>query len=367
MTKCLKIGISGLGVGVDHALRMEKLNDGIITGMFDPDPSKFEQAVCRSKNRDQIIRFDSFEHMAFSPEVEVIVIASPNYVHAAQMEICAAAGKPVFLEKPIGATIAQAQSICASVKQSGIFCQVGLVYRYSPFFRKVMELLHSGLIGEIQLMYCHEFVDWVWQPDWRNSNELSGGALVEKNCHHFDIFNWALRDCVEPLHVSAFGGRNFYRDREIIDNASVNVEYANGVRANLMLCLFSKYTGLEFGFIGSKGKLICHMDGCEKPRQDSIIFYPKDHMCKDRTVYLVDYDMEFDACKINPEAIHATNWGHSGNVVEVKEFVECVREGRLPFCTVEIGLAAMRIPAAAELSIRENRVVTFTGTDHEAL
>ncbi|MBN2641198.1 MAG: hypothetical protein JXR78_06075, partial [Victivallales bacterium] len=115
-----------------------------------------------------------------------------------------------------------------------------------------------------------------------------------------------------------------------------------------------------FGFIGSKGKLICHMDGTEKPRQDTIVHYPKSHMCKDSTVYHIDYEMEFDNCKINPEAIHATNWGHSGNVYEVKAFVDSVNNNTRPFCDVQTGMKSILIPLAAELSIQENRIVNIS-------
>ncbi len=348
-----------MGVGVDHGLRLEKKGRGVITAVYDPDHNKVAPATARAELGNKIMVHNSFEAMALDDNVDVLIIGSPNYIHAGQVEFCAPLRKPVFLEKPIGANLAEADRIVKAVNFNNCLCQVGLVYRYSPFFTKCMEFLHTGLIGDIQMMWCHEFVDWIWQPEWRCNQSLSGGALVEKNCHHFDIFNWALKDAVSPQMVNAFGGRNYYHDREIIDNAFVNIEYINGVRASLALCMFSKYCGLKFGFIGTKGTLETQMDGSERPRRDLITFYPRNHERSDKMEIYVDYESEFRDCVISPQSIHGSNLGHSGNVNEVVSFADCVEQGKKPFCNVEIGRNSLLIPIAAEQSITESRTINI--------
>ncbi len=357
MKPLLRVGISGLGVGIDHGLRLEKKGLAQITAVFDPDKAKITSATDLMKLKGQVKIHDSFEAMVADATVDAIIIASPNCVHADQVEMAAPSGKAIFLEKPIGSDLAQARRIVHAVRKSGVICQVGLVYRYSPFFRRLAELIHGGLVGDVQLLWCREYVDWIWQPKWREDQLSSGGALVEKNCHHFDIFNWLLKDSIMPETVQAIGGRNIHKGREIIDNAFVNIEYENGVRANLALCLFTKYIGLSFGVVGSKGMIEAKMDGSEVPRRDLITFYPRNHEARDKTEYYIDYEAEFEGCQLRPLGVHGTGLGHSGNVNEVVAFADCANLHVDPICNVEIGLASLYIPVAAEKSIQEGRAV----------
>ena len=88
-----------MGVGVDHGLRLEKKGRGVITAVYDPDHSKVAPATVRAELGNKIMVHDSFEAMALDDNVDVLIIGSPNYIHAGQVEFCAPLRKPVFLEK----------------------------------------------------------------------------------------------------------------------------------------------------------------------------------------------------------------------------------------------------------------------------
>ncbi len=79
-----------------------------------------------------------------------------------------------------------------AARETGKVLQVGLVCRYAKIFRAMRRLIDAGRIGRPVLAWCHEFR--VPFPigrgrAWRYSQKLSGSALLEKNCHHFDLFN----------------------------------------------------------------------------------------------------------------------------------------------------------------------------------
>ena len=78
--------------------------------------------------------------------------------------------------------------------------------------------------------------------------------ILEKNSHHFDLFNWMLG--AKPIRVLATGGTNVLTDRELLDNAQVLVEYEGGLRATLEVCLFAPYGGdCEIGAVGNLGRI----------------------------------------------------------------------------------------------------------------
>ncbi|OQU73945.1 oxidoreductase, partial [Helicobacter pylori] len=126
--------------------------------------------------------------------------------------------------------------------------QIGLRYRYKPIY---VEAIHEAKVrrslGEIKTLTIMEhrepFLDKVKQ--WNKFSKYSGGTLVEKCCHYFDLFN--LFAASRPVSVYASGSqavnfKDFEYDGErsdILDNAFVIVEYENGVRANFNLCMFA--------------------------------------------------------------------------------------------------------------------------------
>src|SRR2546423_1479412 len=115
--------------------------------------------------------------------------------------------------------------------------------RYSKYFGKIKELVDGVEIGEVQLVWCKEFRGPFLKKvgDWIQDERLSGGTLVDKNCHHFDLMNWWVG--ARPKRVCGFGGNDVVHvvknQYEVIDHASVSFEYENGVRGTLDLCMFA--------------------------------------------------------------------------------------------------------------------------------
>jgi predicted dehydrogenase len=173
-------------------------------------------------------------------------------------------GTHILLEKPMATTIADAWEIAQTAKAHPAVFQIGLQYRYKPIY---VEAIHAALerktIGDIKTITILEhrfpFLDKVGQ--WNKFAKYSGGTLVEKCCHYFDLMN--LFAGARPVSVFATGSQavNFIgfeyagEKSDILDNALVIVTYDNGVRANFNLCMFSPMFYEELVLCGDEGRL----------------------------------------------------------------------------------------------------------------
>ena len=193
-------------------------------------------------------------------DVEAVIISTPGFTHADFTEACLAAGKHVFAEKPVMTTRDGCRRMIeAAKKHPDRVVMINHELRYSRYFQKIKELVSAGQVGQVQLVWCKEFRGPFLQKvgNWIQDSRYSGGCLVDKNCHHFDLLNWWVGS--RPRRVCGFGGNDVVRvvnnEHEVIDHASVSFEYENGVRGGLLLSMFSPKTGedLEMGVIGDRG------------------------------------------------------------------------------------------------------------------
>ncbi|KAJ7569755.1 hypothetical protein O6H91_01G092300 [Diphasiastrum complanatum] len=159
---------------------------------------------------------------------------------------------------------ARRQVIEASKKRPEILLQVGLEYRYMPPIAKLVQQVRAGVLGSVKMVAIreHRFPFLVKVHNWNRFNVNSGGTLVEKCCHFFDLMNLIVN--AKPVQVMASGGQDVNHLNEIydgkvpdiLDNAYVVVEYENGTRAMLDLCMFAEgsQNEQEICVVGDKGK-----------------------------------------------------------------------------------------------------------------
>ncbi len=141
-----------------------------------------------------------------------VVITSPDYTHAEMIVRALRAGVDVVVEKPLTINAASAQAIVAAVEETGHQVVVTFNYRYSPRNSALKELISSGVIGTPLSMTFEWVLDTAHGADyfrrWHRDKANSGGLLIHKASHHFDLINWWLADV--PRRVFASGGVKFY-------------------------------------------------------------------------------------------------------------------------------------------------------------
>ncbi len=140
------------------------------------------------------------------------IITTPDYTHAEMIVRCLDAGVDVVCEKPLTITADMAHDIEAAVKRTGRSVVVTFNYRYSPRNSELKRVISSGEIGDVLSITFEWVLDTAHGADyfrrWHREKDKSGGLLIHKSSHHFDLVNWWLADA--PKRVFASGATRFY-------------------------------------------------------------------------------------------------------------------------------------------------------------
>ena len=155
---------------------------------------------------------DDFARMITETKPEIVIVTTVDGFHADYICQAMTLGCDVLTEKPLTVDAAKCQKIIDTRRQTGRTCRVAFNYRYTPVRTQVKELLMSGLIGDVLSVDFHWMLDTHHGADyfrrWHSKKALSGGLMVHKATHHFDLVNWWLSAI--PTTVRAAGKRGFY-------------------------------------------------------------------------------------------------------------------------------------------------------------
>jgi predicted dehydrogenase len=261
-------GIIGCGMmGQEHLRNIALLGaEARVVAIHEPDATMRAAAAALAPGA----RFhDTVQGLLADPGVTALLIASPNHLHLGQLQaIRAARPLPVLVEKPLFTDPAQAGAVAALDWPAPLW--VAMEYRYMPPVAALIDQA-QGATGGIRMLTIREhrfpFLEKV--GDWNRFNANTGGTLVEKCCHFFDLMRHVLRD--DPVRVMASGGQavNHLDERyegqtpDIWDHAYVIVDFARGARAMLELCMFAEGARYqeEISAVGPRGKIECLVPG----------------------------------------------------------------------------------------------------------
>lgn len=348
------IGCGGMGQG--HLGSLKHVAEARVVAVADPHETNRSHAVAQYVPEAKA--FSDYRELLELDEVDAVLIAIPNSLHAEATIASLEAGKHVLCEKPMATTVTDCDRMIDAAQRSAKVLQIGLELRYSPVFRKMEELAGAKVFGEVCMMWCREFREPFGKKvgDWMVQQRFSGGSLNEKDCHHFDLFNWIIG--AEPVSVFASGGSDavyadggenmgLWRDRkdpathiDVLDNAFVIVDYSTGARACLALCFFAPGVPLELEAVCPDGRMVSF--------EEKLQLTTFSHVTGERCHY--DF-----AAGTQHRAL-----SHGGHVLsEQRDFVRCLLEGDQPMNNGHVGKWASVLPLAAELSVAEKRVVTI--------
>ncbi|MEO6246085.1 MAG: Gfo/Idh/MocA family oxidoreductase [Opitutaceae bacterium] len=210
-----------VGLGSRHRLYQDAIErtharDAELVAVCDSNPGRIELARNRSRTNHAAVPAGyvatDFSRMIAECRPDVVIVTTIDASHHDYIVRAMEAGCDVITEKPMTTDVEKCRQILETRRRTGRHCRVTFNYRYSPPRSQVKDLLMSGEIGEVLsvdfhwLLNTHHGADYFRR--WHARKENSGGLLVHKSTHHFDLVNWWLG--AMPLAVSATGKREFY-------------------------------------------------------------------------------------------------------------------------------------------------------------
>ncbi|MDQ8192875.1 Gfo/Idh/MocA family oxidoreductase [Coraliomargarita sp. SDUM461004] len=170
-----------------------------------------------------------FEKMIEQHSVDVVIVTSVDRTHHEYICRAMEAGCDVVSEKPMTVDTEKCSQILETQQRTGKKLTVTFNYRYAPRNSKVKELLQSGIIGNVTSVHFEWMLDTKHGADyfrrWHRDKRNSGGLMVHKSTHHFDLVNWWLSS--RPETVMAMGDLRFY-GRENAENRGEPRFYTRG-------------------------------------------------------------------------------------------------------------------------------------------
>ncbi|WP_348754537.1 Gfo/Idh/MocA family oxidoreductase [uncultured Aquincola sp.] len=252
MEPLLRYGIIGCGsMGREHIENLRALPGTQVTAIADVDAGSRQKAQALLPDTVQV--FDTPQALLDSGACDAVVIATPNHTHAGILRAALATDLHILAEKPLVTTIEDGLALLALQRQrvaegAQRVVWVAQEYRYMPPVAEMIRLVHAGGAGKLHQVAIREHREPFYPKvgDWNRFSANTGGTLVEKCCHYFNLMDLILQE--RPTRVFASGGQRVNhlderydgRTPDILDSAYVIVEYPSGARAMLDLCMFAE-------------------------------------------------------------------------------------------------------------------------------
>ncbi|MFJ8538375.1 Gfo/Idh/MocA family protein [Streptomyces sp. NPDC093591] len=305
-------------------------------------PGRAEEAAAQfgfaSTTRD-------WREVAADPRVRAVSITAPNFLHREIGVAMAEAGKHIWIEKPVGLTVADARAVADAVAKAGVQGAVGFNYRNAPAVEAARDLIASGEIGTVTHVRVRLFSDYAAHPEsaltWRYEKERGGsGVLGDLASHGADLARYLLGDIASLTadtavfiperarptgatagHTRATGGELGPVENE--DYVNCLLRFASGARGVLEACRVSVGEQNNYGFEvhGTKGAVFWDFRRMNELGVSRGAAYQDQPVS---TVYVGPGDGEFGA--FQPGAANAMGYDDL-KVIEAYRFLRSVTEG----------------------------------------
>ncbi len=218
MNQIMRLAIIGLGQRMSAVLSALKAAGArfSVDGYFDPSPVGLDRLISEGIHPGEAFR--SVEQAVMPGGRDLVLIGSPNHLHAEHLMLALYGQTPVFVEKPIVRTESESYSLAQRLsRETTPDLYVGLVLRSAPIVREILSTVRDGHLGQIVSIDATEHLPpehgSYLARNWRRKREWGGSFLLDKVCHDFDILGEIAGARAEK--VMSFGGRGIFRpDRE---------------------------------------------------------------------------------------------------------------------------------------------------------
>ena len=282
--KNLKIGLIGIGLRGRIGRHLHKPENGteVIAGA-DINLKTHEDI---KEFVPDIALFTDYREMLKMPELDAVIIATPDYLHEEMAVASLEAGKAVYLEKPMAITLEGCDRILETAMRTGSKLFIGHNMRHKPLILKMKSIIDSGIIGELQVAWCRHFVGYggdAYFRDWHSEQQYTTGLLLQKGSHDIDVMHWLMGSYTKSVvgmgmlsvynrcerrspdtpgcaswnnaHYPPLEQKGFSPVIDVEDHSMVMMQLENGAQMCYMQCHYTPDSERNYTFIGTKGRI----------------------------------------------------------------------------------------------------------------
>jgi predicted dehydrogenase len=323
MTTPVRIAVVGLGYWGPNLVRvLHEVDDAEVVAVCDLD----EVVLAKVGRRYPAVRqTTSFASVLADESIDAVAIATPVQTHFDLARRALEAGKHVFVEKPMAASVAEGEALVELAEERGLTLMPGHTFLYSPPVNAVKELIASGELGEIYFISTSRVNLGLHQSD--------ASVIWDLGPHDFSILRYWLDE--SPVHVAAMTRCCVIPD--VPDVAFVNLEYASGAVAHVELSWLAPSKLRRTAVVGSR-KMVVYDDTSNEPVRvfDSGVNLPDPED-------FGQYKLSYRTGDIVSPAIAVAE----PLLAELSDFCGAVASGRAPRSSSELGLEVVRVVSAA--------------------
>lgn len=355
MAEKVRFGLVGTGMmGLEHLANLALMPEAEVVALCDPTPRSLGWArEALGPRAAGVAEYASVEDLARAGGVDAVIVSSPNHTHHDVLGPLFDLGVHILCEKPLCSDLADARRVAErAARHPGVFW-TGMEYRYMPPVAEFVRQVHGGRVGRLVMLSIREhrfpFLEKV--GDWNRFSANTGGTMVEKCCHFFDLMRLVVRSepvrvyCSGAMDVNHLDERYGGRTPDIIDNSYTVVDFANGARAMLDLSMFADGAEQqeEMAAVGDQARLDVSIPSGE------LVYSP-------RVGFMNPKRVERSHVGVDRAALEAGSH-HGATFYQQRAFLDAILRGAPVAVTAEDGLRAVAIGTAAEISAREHRAV----------
>jgi predicted dehydrogenase len=290
----LKVGILGVGtegrVLLDQCLKIPGIRFVAICDIW-PYYRDYTVRLLKRYKMDPKPYTDYQDMLASEKDMDAVIVATPDWMHAEHSIACLKAGKHVYCEKEMSNSLEKAKEMVLAARETKKLLQIGHQRRSNPRYRKAYELVAKnracGLLTHVEAHWNrYRRLDVTWPEkailddatlkkygydtmehfrNWRWYKKYGGGAIADLGSHQIDIFHWFLGAL--PRAVMATGGVDYYDKIEWYDNVSAlyEWEYERDGKKHIARGIYATYSTTSHGgyvetFMGDEGSLVIGED-----------------------------------------------------------------------------------------------------------
>ncbi len=346
MSKTVKIGLIGSGFVSDiHAYAIQRfVPNAEVVAVASPN-----HAAHFAKEKGIPYAFSDYREMLTMPDLDVVSIGIPNYLHCEVTLAAARAGKHVIIEKPLCKTLEEADEMIATCKQCGVLLLYAEELLFAPKYVRVKQLIQEGAIGVPLLVKQSEEHDGPHMPWFWDVNLSGGGVLLDMGCHSVEYGRWLLGK-PQVKSVTAYMDTLLHKGRTRGEDHSICiVEYDGG------LLNIAEDSWIKGGGVDDR----CEVYGTQGNTRADLL----------KGSALWTYSAEGYGYAVE-KAGSTQGWTFTmfeevwnyGFPQEIQHFVNCVLGKEEPLETGEDGREVLKILYAAYQSAGEGRKITFPYT-----